>query len=81
MPHQITIRLHSAQVSNPQKARLYIYNILMKLPSLELYDLAEDIGEKTNVADNHPDIVARIERIMTEAHVPNANFPLLPGEQ
>jgi len=35
---------------------------------IELYDLAKDIGEKNNVAAEHPDIVADIARIMKEAH-------------
>ena len=34
---------------------------------VELYDLQNDIGEKNNVAKNHPDIVKRIEQIMIEA--------------
>jgi arylsulfatase A len=33
---------------------------------LELYNLEEDIGETTNVADNHPKMAARLERIMRE---------------
>jgi arylsulfatase len=42
----------------------------------ELYNLADDIGEKHNVAARHPDIVARIEKIMREQHTPSATFPL-----
>jgi len=34
---------------------------------LELYDLETDIGEQRNVADEHADVVARIEAIMLEA--------------
>ena len=34
---------------------------------IELYDLAGDIGETNDVADSHPDIVARITGIMEEA--------------
>jgi len=49
-------------------------------PPLELYDLRMDIGERTNVAAAHPDIVRRIEQIMAEAHTPSPQFPLLPGE-
>ena len=34
---------------------------------LELYDLEQDIGETKNVAGQHPEIVARIERILLDA--------------
>jgi len=43
---------------------------------LELYDLAKDIGEKTNVATEHPDVVARIEKLISAAHVDSPEFPL-----
>jgi uncharacterized sulfatase len=33
----------------------------------ELYDLSTDIGESNNIADQHPDIVAQMERILREA--------------
>ena len=32
------------------------------LPATQLFDLAKDIGEKTNVADKHPEVVARLTR-------------------
>ena len=34
---------------------------------LELYDLQNDVAEKNNVAQRHPTIVAKIEKIMIEA--------------
>ncbi len=37
----------------------------------ELFDLTEDIGEASDVAADHPDIVAQFEAMMDEAHVPN----------
>ncbi len=40
----------------------------------ELYDLSQDPGEANNVAAQHPEIVARIERIMREARVPSKLF-------
>ena len=42
---------------------------LVKNPKapLELYDLETDIGERRNVVAEHPEIAARIERIMVEA--------------
>ena len=41
--------------------------------TVELYNLATDPREQTDVADQHPDIVARIEAIMLEEHEPPAN--------
>lgn len=43
---------------------------------LQLYDLENDIGEKTNVAANHPDIIQTIEGIMEKAVVPNDKYPV-----
>jgi len=37
---------------------------------IELYDLANDIGEDHDVAGSHPDVVARMLAAMEEAHVP-----------
>jgi len=45
--------------------------------ALELYDLAKDIGEKTDVAAAHPDIVSRLEAIMRTARTDSALFPLV----
>ena len=39
---------------------------------LELYNLGNDIGESTNVAAQHPDIVAKIEEIMKREHINEA---------
>ncbi|MFW6163722.1 MAG: sulfatase-like hydrolase/transferase [Planctomycetota bacterium] len=36
----------------------------------ELYDLAEDIEEKNNVADDHPDILAKLKAFAEQAHEP-----------
>ena len=43
---------------------------------VELYDLSQDLGEKKNVADAHPDIVKKILWIMREEHVDSGMFPL-----
>lgn len=41
---------------------------------IELYDLQQDIGETTNIADQHPDIVKKAEEMFIEAHTPSENF-------
>jgi arylsulfatase A-like enzyme len=46
---------------------------------IELYDLENDLGEKHNIADEHPKIVAKIEGLMKTARVPNEHFPW-PGD-
>jgi arylsulfatase len=45
--------------------------------AFELYDLAADVAESTNVASRHADIVARIGRIMAGARTESALFPLV----
>jgi arylsulfatase len=47
----------------------------------QLYNLADDIGEKIDLAAQHRDIVVRIEKIMQEQHMPSANFPLKTIDQ
>ena len=42
---------------------------------LELYDLARDMAETTNVAARHPPIVARIESILKSARSPSEHWP------
>lgn len=48
---------------------------------LELYHLAEDAGEKADVAERHPEVVAKLTKWMDQAHQPSQEFPLLPGER
>ncbi|MEM1228281.1 MAG: arylsulfatase [Planctomycetota bacterium] len=43
-------------------------------PTIELYDLNEDIGEQHNVADSHPDIVRRMTDWMSEAHTAHPDW-------
>jgi arylsulfatase A len=42
----------------------------------ELYNLATDPNETTDVAAANPEVLARLERLMTEQHVRNPDFPL-----
>ncbi|OHB65470.1 MAG: N-acetylgalactosamine-6-sulfatase [Planctomycetes bacterium RBG_13_50_24] len=46
---------------------------------VELYNLKNDIGEKSNVAVRHPGIVAKIEAYMKAARTPSEHWPL-PGQ-
>jgi len=42
---------------------------------IELYNLKDDITESKDVSAEHPDIVAKIAKIMREQHTPSAEFP------
>ncbi|MEM8944240.1 MAG: arylsulfatase [Planctomycetota bacterium] len=44
--------------------------------NVELYNLATDIAEKNNVADQHPEIVAKLAEMMAAARTPSELFPL-----
>jgi len=35
-----------------------------KLPAIQLYNLTEDVGEHTNLGDQHPDVVAGLTRLL-----------------
>jgi arylsulfatase len=43
---------------------------------VQLYDLSEDVSEAKDVADRHPEVVARIQRIMAEQHTPSPHYPI-----
>jgi arylsulfatase A-like enzyme len=43
---------------------------------IELYDLAVDIGEEKNIADEHPKVVARIEEYLSTARTESKNWPV-----
>lgn len=49
---------------------------------LELYDLANDPGETTNVAGQHPDVVQKLAALLREQHVKSPLWPIraLDGE-
>ena len=42
----------------------------------ELYDLATDSGEKANLAESHPDLVAKAESLMAAAHRDDPSWPV-----
>jgi len=45
---------------------------------IELYNLEKDIGESQDVAAEHPEIVARMRKVMQSEHVPSKLFPMPP---
>jgi len=50
------------------------YDVSKKNPRpIELYDLSKDISETNNVADQHPEIVSELDRLMKQSHVDAAN--------
>jgi arylsulfatase A-like enzyme len=48
---------------------------------LELYDVTKDIGEKENVADKHPDVVAKVEAYLKTARTDSKEWPLRAGKK
>lgn len=61
--------------------KLVHMNVRGKNPYFELYNLNSDPSERHNVLNQFPEKVAELKGIMQAAHVPNPNFPLLPGEK
>ncbi len=64
--------------SSKQAVRLGRWKAVRPAPSrpIELYDLESDIGEQHDIADEHPDIVARVERILAEVRTDADAWPL-----
>src|SRR5216683_3527024 len=48
---------------------------------LELYDLQLDLGETTNAANQHPEVVAKIEAYLKTARAASAEWPLLTAPE
>ncbi len=47
---------------------------------IELYNLADDIDESNNIAEQYPEIVEQMGKIMQDARTSDADWPLLPEE-
>ncbi len=50
---------------------------------VELYNLREDMGETKDVSAEHPEVIAKLERVMRQEHVNSTLFPFraLDGEK
>jgi arylsulfatase A-like enzyme len=46
---------------------------------IQIFDLEADIAEKTNLADEHPELVERAKKIFAEAHTPSERWGDLSG--
>ncbi|HLX61547.1 MAG TPA: arylsulfatase [Planctomycetota bacterium] len=44
----------------------------------ELYDLAKDVGEEHDVAEQHKEIIAKVEEFVKSARVDSELFPIVP---
>ena len=45
--------------------------------SIELYDLAQDPGEESNVAAEHPEVIHEFEEYLKSARFDSPNWPIL----
>jgi arylsulfatase A len=46
--------------------------------TIELYNLGDDVSERKNVADLHPEIVEKLAKLMAQEHSVSKMFPLIP---
>src|SRR5205823_14370177 len=51
-------------------------NLAKGVVKTELYDLANDPNETTDVGAQHPDVLARLEARLKQQQTPNPDFPL-----
>ncbi len=49
-----------------------------RLPPVQLYDMTGDVGEKANVQDKHPDVVARLTRLVEKYAAEGRSTPGSP---
>jgi len=61
-----------------QAVRWRNYKAIRLAPNkpLELYDLQKDVSEKNNIAEKHPDVVAKIEAYLKTARTDSPNWPI-----
>jgi hypothetical protein len=57
-----------------QRVRAGDWKLAIVNGKTELHNLKTDLGEKSNVASEHPEIVEKLNKYMDEAHVPDPNW-------
>ena len=62
VPHRFR-SIHGAQLSSPTHPGAYVQDSI----GLALFNLATDIGESQNVAEDHPEVVIRLQALMDTA--------------
>jgi arylsulfatase A len=75
--------LHYWEAAPQQALRRGDWKALRMAPDkpVQLYNLAEDISETTDLATAHPELAAEMERLMAENRVDHPDFPLVPKEK
>ncbi len=74
-----TLRDHFYWEAAPQQAvRQGDWKVYRAAPDrpVELYDLAQDIGESKNLASTNPVVAAKLERLLTSSRTESSDFPL-----
>jgi arylsulfatase A len=66
------------ELNGQQGGRLGDWKALRLNPNqkIQLFDLKTDLGEKNDVADRHPDVVARVKEIFSTGRTESEVFPL-----
>ncbi len=64
--------------SSKQAIRMGDWKAVRLAPSkpFELYNLKSDIGEQNNIADKHPDIIAKVKSILANVRTDEKQWPL-----
>lgn len=68
------VRQNLTAVNKPNAKKVRPQNAVSN-KQVELYNLADDIGETKDVSADHPEIVAQIEAVMRREHTPSSDFP------
>lgn len=61
-----------------QAVRKGNWKLVKQRPSFvsELYDISKDVGEKNNIASQHPQVVAELEKLFKTSRTDSAEFPV-----